>query len=498
MRNRWFLPAVCLSVGTLLGMIAHSSLIGQIGNQPFPNEVASYRDIVKKVLPAVVSIESRGMVRQAGGNAQLQPFGRMPSDVPGLPEEFRKFFEEFNNPRGIAPREIPRRGFGSGFIIDSDGVILTNYHVVGGADEVTVTLADGRKFTTKEVVADRKTDLAIVRIEVDEALPTLRLGDSDKMEVGDRVLAVGAPFGLTGSVTEGIVSAKSRDLRLNFYNDFVQTDAAINPGNSGGPLVNLAGEVIGINSAIKSRSGGFQGVGLAISSNLARSVQEQLQKFGEVRRGYLGVQVKDLDREVAERLGLPNNQGAVVTRVFDGSPAAKAGVEPGDVITTLDKQPIGDGGQLQDVVLRQTVGEPTTITIFRQGETQQLSITIEKQPESYGLEDSPLPPQRSRPNDEVSLDAVGLQTRDLTPELAGRLGYDRNEQGALITAVEPNSLASQAGLTVGTVIVRVDGQKIANAQELRQALTKASPEKGALLLVRTTTGTDFVVLRLQR
>lgn len=323
-----------------------------------PKELTSYRDIVKQVLPAVVNIESKSRVRRpvrqrVGGKDQ-----------------------------GI------ELGTGTGMIVDPSGVILTNYHVVEGADFVEVKLTDGRTFVSQDIVSDKKTDLAIVRIRAGKALPFIPLGDSDQMEVGDRVLAVGAPFGLTGSVTHGIISGKSRNLKLNVYEDFLQTDAAINPGNSGGPLVNLEGQVIGINSAIKSRSGGFQGVGLAISSNLAKVVKDQLMKDGVVRRGYLGVQIRDVDAEIAEKLSVPERSGVLVTHVFTDSPGFKAGLKVGDIVTTIAGNKIRDGIGLQKVIASLPLGKSVEILLDRSGEAMSAEVVIEEQPGDYGLSES--------------------------------------------------------------------------------------------------------------
>src|SRR5216683_7367653 len=312
--TRWSIALVCLLIGGLAGrFIAGPVLHGQNGDgATAPKELNSYRDIVKKALPAVVSIESR--VKPKGKpKAEKNPERRrVPSDDQ-IPEEFRRFFEEFQQqPFEMPEQQVPTVGFGSGFIVDPKGVILTNYHVVAGADSVEVTLQDGRTtFTSKDIHGDRKTDLAIVRFDPKgHKLPSLELGDSATMEIGDRVLAAGAPFGLTGTVTAGIISAKGRNgLNVNMYEDFLQTDAAINPGNSGGPLINLEGKVIGINSAIRSRTGGFQGVGLAIPSNMAKNIMGQLLSGGSVHRGYLGVAIKNLDPEVAPRLGVERTEG---------------------------------------------------------------------------------------------------------------------------------------------------------------------------------------------
>jgi serine protease Do len=320
---------------------------------PIPRELTSYREIVKSVVPAVVSIEAKAKPKRI-----LRP------------REDAK------------PVEI---GFGSGVIVEAKGVILTNFHVIEGAELVEVKLTDGRKFISKDMVGDPKTDLAIVRIQTDKPLPVLEIGDSDTMEVGDRVLAVGAPFGLAGSVTHGIISAKSRNLKLNVYEDFLQTDAAINPGNSGGPLVNLEGKLIGINSAIKSRSGGFQGIGMAISSNLAKTVMQQLLKDGMVKRGYLGVQIRDVDDEVAPKLNVKPNAGVLITRVFEATPGAKGGLKAGDIVTNIGGKAVLNGTELQRVVAALPLGKPVEVLLLRDGQAVTTKITIEEQPESYGL-----------------------------------------------------------------------------------------------------------------
>jgi serine protease Do len=287
--NRWPLALTCLALGLLGGLLASQQLIGQpalpaVNPPPLPRDWMSYGPVVKRTLPAVVCIEAQGKAQKAK-------------------------FEDLDP------------GFGSGVVIDPAGIVLTNHHVVANTPAVQVTLQDGRKFTSKDIRRDPKTDLAVVRLEAKEPLPFLEFGDSDAMEVGDRVLALGAPFGLTGSVTQGIVSAKSRqNLNLNLYEDFLQIDAAVNPGNSGGPLVNMEGKVIGLTSAIKTRSGGFQGVGLAVSSNLAKSIAAKLVKDGAIRRPYLGVLVGDLDEATAARNGIKTGGGVVVTQVAPKSP----------------------------------------------------------------------------------------------------------------------------------------------------------------------------------
>jgi serine protease Do len=363
-----------LGIGMVVGsFFFSSSSVGQDAGKPIPatKELTSYREVVKNVLPAVVSIEAK---------AKKPAPRRRPDNFDQLPPDTRRFIEDMERRRDSAPDE--NLGFGSGWIVDPKGTIITNYHVVEGADEVEVHLLDGRKFATRDIIADKKTDLAIVRIQAGKLLPFLEYANSDHMEIGDRVLALGAPFGLTGSVTSGIVSAKGRNLRLNMYEDFLQTDAAINPGNSGGPLVNLEGKVIGVTAAIKSRSGGFSGVGLAISSNLAKSVMEQLLRDGVVKRGYLGVQIKDLDPDAAAKLGLKH--GVMTTRVLDRTPASQGGMKVGDVIVSIAGNTVKDGRDLQRIVAGLPLRSPSDFEVVRDGKKIRLSVSIVEQPDDFG------------------------------------------------------------------------------------------------------------------
>ncbi len=500
---RWTLAAAALLVGGVTGVFLAGPLLhGQpVAATNVPKELTSYRDIVKKVLPAVVMIESKAatpVMKKSGGK-------KTPFDNQRIPEELRRFFKDFNfdNP---SPQQFgddddggdgsPYLGLGSGFVVDPKGVILTNYHVVQGASEVVVNFKDGRKITSKDIKTDPKTDLAIVRVEAESPLPYLEMGDSAAMEIGDRVLAVGAPFGLSGSVTAGIVSAKQRSLHMNMYEDFLQTDAAINHGNSGGPLVNLEGKVIGINSAIKSRTGGFQGVGMAISSNLANNIMEQLLKTGTVHRGYLGVQIKDVDSPaLAKKLGVEN--GVLVTQVFDGSPAAKAGVKEGDVIVALHNKAIKEGRELQTVVASLPLQKPIDLEVVRDGAKKTLQVTIGEQPNDFGV--ARVPEHHTPKGDEggsVTMDKLGFEVTDLTPELADQLGYKEAAKGALITSVDRGSVASEAGLRRGMLITKVEKHLVKSAADLHDHLEKASLDQGVLLQVKTPKGgTTYVLLQ---
>jgi serine protease Do len=481
MKRTLVVLSLCTALGGASGFWANRALVYAGALERYPKELPSYRDVVQHVLPAVVSIEAQSKARLVAARTapEFAP--------PGLPDELRKEFERFH--KQPSPEAAPGRAFGSGFVVDPSGVICTNAHVVNGADQVTVQLQDGRRFTSRDIKRDPKSDLAIVRIQVKEPLPALKWADSTDVEVGDRVLAVGAPLGLRGSVTSGIISAKARDIHMNLYEDFLQTDAAINPGNSGGPLVNLAGEVVGVNSAIKSMTGGFQGIGLAISSNLARNVLDQLLTNGVVHRGYLGVQVAPLDAEVAARLGLTGKSGVVVSKVMPGSPAAKAGMQDGDILTAIAGHSVKDPQSLQRSVAGLPIGKPAELTVFRDGVRKVLTMTVEEQPEAFGTAEL----TESGP---TSLGATGLKVTDLTAETARELGYDKKTEGVLIVEVEADSVAHGAGLRRGMLILQVDRQAVKTVAEAHKALAKESLEKGVVLQVRTPHGgTTYVLLQ---
>lgn len=488
-----YILAICGMAGSLAGQ---SVLLGETKTgksvRQADKEPTSFHGVVKNVLPAVVTIEANQRVSLARGEAPEfhgKPFG----DFPGLPDELRKRFEEFG--RQPFTESQPRKAFGSGFVVDPQGVILTNEHVVHGAKQVEVHLQDGRKFVSKDIKTDPKTDLAIVRLDVKESLPYLELGDSNAMEIGDRVLAVGAPLGMTGTVTSGIISAKGRDIHMNMYEDFLQTDAAINPGNSGGPLVNLDGKVIGINSAIKSGTGGFQGIGLAVSSNLVKTVMSQLLKDGSVHRGYLGIQAGPLSPEVASHLGLPTHDGVVIGKVSAGTPAAKAGLKDGDIITTIANQPIKDVRGLQRAVAELPLHQPVDVTFWRDGASKKLAVVIEEQPRAYGLVAGSTE-TGDQDAESTSLDKIGIAIAQLTPERAKKLGFAEKTQGVVITAVEPQSVAAEAGLRSGVMILQVDQRPVTKVEETMSALEKSSLEKGVLLQVKAPeAGTTYLLLK---
>jgi serine protease Do len=492
--KRWSLSVFTLVLGLAIGGgLMGSWLHGQNVPQTavvFPRELTSYRDVVKRVLPAVVSIETR-----AKPNVAARP--NTAFDDPNLPDEFRRFFDERRIP--VPPSDPERFGFGSGFFVDPSGVIVTNFHVVDGAESAVVHLQDGRKFNSKNIRSDRRTDLAVILLDAnDERFPTLEFGDSDVMESGDRVLAVGAPFGLAGSVTSGIVSAKGRNgLHMNMYEDFLQTDAAINPGNSGGPLVNLEGKVVGINAAIKSKSGGFQGVGLAVASNLAKNVVHALRTDGTVKRGYLGIQVRELPPIVAARLGIAKDTGVVVAEVYDNTPAAKAGLKAGDIITHIAGKTVKDSTVVQRIVSLMPINQAAEFDVQRDGKTLKLNVTIEEQPATFGVNAGvPAPRVQSGSPQSVALDKLGIDVADLTEALADDLGYRKGTQGVVITRVHDSGLASTSDLRRGMVIAKIDDHRVSSAASAQQALQSADLTRGVLLQVATPQGgVNYVLLK---
>ncbi|HOM17077.1 MAG TPA: Do family serine endopeptidase [Thermoguttaceae bacterium] len=460
----------------------------------------AFREAAEKSLPAVVMIRTlpaeqpparRRMPPDMGEELPFDdeegPFG----DLFRMHPELRRFFRDMPQTPMI-PQPMPE-GVGSGVIIDPAGLILTNNHVVREAGKILVRLHDGREFEAKEVKRDPKTDLAIVRIEA-KNLPAAPLGDSEKVQVGDWVLALGQPFGLEGTVTAGIISAKGRGLGIAPRENFLQTDAAINPGNSGGPLVNLNGEVVGINTAITTRSGGYQGVGFAVPINLAKWVAHQLIQKGKVERAYLGVAIQMLTPPLAEQFGLQVQEGVVVTDVFPNTPGEAAGLKPGDVILEFAGTKVSKPAELQEIVERCPINSQQTMTVLRDGKRIPLQVTVREQPEEFGLTRGRLRTPGPGPDRGGSVEDLGLQLEPLRPEVARQLGLDFTE-GLVITQVHPNSVAALAGLETGEVIVQVNRLPVKTMEDFRKALEKSPLDKGVLLLVRTARGARFVVLK---
>jgi serine protease Do len=434
-----------------------------------------FRSVAKHIRPAVVAIGVSKTVE-----ASPWPFGE---------EFFRRFFGDRPGGPG-GSRKFEQRGLGSGVIVSEDGYILTNNHVVADADEITVKLADGRDFIAKVVGTDPPSEIAVVKVE-GEHLPVARLGNDEQMEVGDWVLAVGAPFGLEQTVTSGIISATGRQgVGITEYENFIQTDAAINPGNSGGPLVNMRGEVIGINTAIASRSGGYMGVGFAVPINMARKVMDRLREEGEVVRGWLGVSIQPLTAELAESMNLDVKEGVIVNEVFEDYPAAKAGIEAGDIILEFDGKKVTDPGALQSAVAWIKPGSKADVLLVRDGKRRTLTVTVARRPEQPSL-------ARAVPGaggGTAELDDIGLSVSGVTAEAEERYGY-KPGQGVLVTDVEAGSLAARAGLEAGMLILQAAGKDVTGVAELKQAVKDADLARGLPLLVRAADRQMFVLLK---
>jgi serine protease Do len=455
-----------------------------------------FRDVAKKSLPAVVSIQSVGKVSGSAGSPFADP---MDDEFFRNNPFFRDFFERMpqGSPR-VQPQPEPRRavGQGSGFIIDPSGVILTNAHVVRGADEVRVQLSDGREFKATDIKSDDRADVAVIRISVQEKLPFLTMGNEDELEIGDWVLAFGSPFGLHRTVTQGIISAKSRGLQdSRMRQEFLQTDAAINPGNSGGPLVNLKGQVIGVNTAISTSSGGYDGVGFAVPASLAKWAADQLQNNGKVRRAYIGVYAQDIDSGLAESLGLDIPHGVLVAEITKGAPAEKAGLQIQDVITELNGQQITNSRKLMAVAEKLTVGQMYPLTILRSGKKMTIEVTVAELPEK--LIEEPSQPESAEQSDSqgTSIDELGISVRPVTPEIAKELNLDV-AKGVAITSVKSDSYASQLRIQAGDIILRMGTKDVNTTADVKKAVEDARKSQRILLYLKTAEGTRFISVPL--
>ncbi len=379
---------------------------------------------------------------------------------------------------------------GSGVIVDPSGIILTNNHVVKDADMLKIKLHDGRQFEATEWKTDPKTDIAVVKIPTTSDLPVANIGNSDQLDVGDWVIAVGAPFGLDETVTAGIISAKSRGLGIADREEFLQTDAAINPGNSGGPLVNLDGEVVGINTAISSTSGGYQGIGFAVPVNLARWVGDELMKHGTVQRAFLGVGIQSIDSALSNQLGLDTVKGALVTDVRPGTPAAKSGLQSGDVILEFDGVPISKPGDLQGRVERASLMDLHKLVVVRDGKQLIFEVRVEAMPVSLTVSE----PDTVNEPVESDYDGLGLQLSELNPDVAAQLGLEKTT-GLVIAGVKPGSPASNAGLEDGMVIRKVGNKSVATLEDFTAAMKDVNLKDGILLLVQAGQASQFVVVK---
>jgi serine protease Do len=456
----------------------------------------SFADLAGALLPSVVNISTTTKI------SDKKQAMEMPQFPPGSP--FEEFFKDYMEKQGQGQQQQPRKAasLGSGFIIDAKkGLIVTNNHVIADADEINVILQDNTSIKAELVGRDTKTDLAVLRIKTDHPLVESSWGDSDKMRVGDWVLAIGNPFGLGGTVTSGIVSARARNINAGPYDDFLQTDAPINRGNSGGPMFNMQGGIIGINTAIFSPSGGSVGIGFAIPSNLAKPVIDQLIQFGKTKRGWLGVRIQGVTDDIAESLGLGKTHGALIASVTPGGPADKAGIQAGDVITEFDGKPIDEMRKLPREVADTPVDKSVPVKLIRQGKELTKTVKVAEMQQSDDEEQSTEEGDQAAPQPAgVKVAALGLEVGSLTSELRQQYSVADTVKGLLVTTVDPNGPAGDRGIATGDVITSINQEEIAKPADLTakvEAARKAG-KKSVLLLIERHGEIRFVAVNLAK
>lgn len=482
--------AVAASFGCLAVLAAPvMAQTAQPGPAPtLPGQV-SLADLAERVMPAVVNIAA---VTTSDTRGRTLP--NLPQLGPDTP--FGDLFEEFFNRRGQgqqgqqAPQQRRSQSAGSGFVVDPSGIVVTNNHVIGDANEITVIFSDGLRLKAEVVGKDSKVDLAVLRVKHDKPLPAVKFGDSDKMRIGDPVMAIGNPFGLGGSVSSGIVSARNRDISQGPYDTYIQTDAAINKGNSGGPLFNMAGDVIGINTAILSPTGGSVGIGFAVPSSLATNIIDQLREFGETRRGWLGVRIQSIDDATADALGLGATRGALIAGVDEKGPAKPAGLDTGDVIVKFDGKEVKDSRDLPRIVAATPVGKDVPVTIVRKGKEEVKVVKLGRLEDGEKVQAA----SASKPTGEAAKPAVtsalGLELSAQNEELRKRYSIKDGLKGVVITKVEPNSSAADKRVMVGELVVEVGQEPVNSPEDVTKRLDalKKEGKKSALLLVANAQG----------
>ncbi len=434
-------------------------------------ELPSFAGLVEKLRPSVVNISTTSVVRTRGFFNLPSPF----SEGDPFEEFFKRFFGE------VPQQEFRQHGLGSGFIISVDGYVVTNNHVIDKAQDIEVILADGEKYKAKVVGKDSKTDLALLKIEPKEKLQSVTFGDSDKLQIGDWVIAIGNPFGLGHTVTAGIVSAKGRVLGLGNYDDFIQTDAPINPGNSGGPLFNLQGQVVGVNTAIVAEG---QGIGFAIPINMVRNVVEQIKEKGRVVRGWLGVLIQNITPEIAEGMNIKETKGALVADVTPGGPAEKAGIKRGDIIVEFNGHKVEKVVDLTSMVAVTPPGKEAHIKVIREGKEIDVTVKIGE-----------LPEKASMGGEKESKEKIGLTVEEINPQIANQYNLEEGK-GIVITDVEAGSIADESGFQPGDVILEIDGQHIKNMDDYEKAIEKLERGKSVLFLVKRGKNTVYIGVRI--
>ncbi len=495
-------------IGLMVGLNSGQSTVAVAATAPVTSVPwAGYADLVEQVMPSVVAITvtHHASNRLVADQPQQREFRFNGQEDPNGPngEMMRRFMQRFFGDQGMPPFGMPTPpnaqpevALGSGFVIDTTGRIVTNYHVVDGADEVTVTLHDGKELTGKVIGKDQPTDLALIKVDTDPAdLHPVTLADSDKVRVGDPVIAIGSPFGLGDTVTAGIVSAKDRVIGVGRYDDFLQIDAPINRGNSGGPTFNTAGQVIGVNSLIHSPSGGNVGIGFAIPSNLVKQIVADLEANGHVDRGWLGVHIQGIDQDLAQGLGLKDTKGAVVADVSDAGPAAHAGFERGDVILKYNGKPVDRVTDLTRLVANTKAGHSVDVVVWRNNAEKTLSVEIGQMPteDQVVAANEPSAEQANTPK-------LGVALAKLTPEARQQLNLPDSAEGVVVTDVQPGSPAADKGLQPGDVIVEADRQQVTDPKMVADAVRAAAKrgDETILLLVKREGQDRFVAIRLAR
>jgi serine protease Do len=457
-----------------------------------PDNVA---DVADRVQTAVVNISTSQNVNPS----QSVPMPQLP---PGSP--FEEFFEEFfkNKNDGDPKRQRKVSSLGSGFVIDPSGIVITNNHVIAEADEIIVNFADGSKLKAELLGRDEKIDLAVLRVKPKTPLRAVTFGDSDKTRVGEWVIAIGNPFGLGGSVTVGVISARNRNIESSLYDDFIQTDAAINRGNSGGPLFNLQGEVIGINTAIFSQTGGSIGIGFAIPANTVAPLIKQLRESGEIQRGWIGVSIQAVDDQIAESLGLPRASGALIAAVGENGPAMKGGMLAGDVVIRFNGQEVREMRNLPRIVAGSEIGKTVDVVVIRKGKEQTLRIQVAKlaDTDKKTNRQTKVEPQQPQKSKQAQNRPLGLELSALSDELRRRYKLKENLKGLVVTGVDPESNAADQNVQAGVVLVEVSGEAVTTAAEMRtrvDALKKAGKKSALLLLVNPGGEQRFVAVEIQ-
>ncbi len=490
--------AVSLALATAIALPAMPGYVEPAAARPAPD---SFADLAARLLPAVVNVSSsQTVMAQNTDRPSLGP--DLPQFPPGSPFEqlFRDFLER-NRRNRDNPQTPPRKlqSLGSGFIIDPAGIVVTNNHVIDGADEITVTLQDGTTLKAAVVGRDTKTDIAVLKVKPDKPLPALAFGDSDKSRVGDWVLAIGNPFGLGGTVTAGIISARGRDIQQGPYDNFIQTDAPINRGNSGGPLFNMDGEVIGINTAIYSPSGGSIGIGFSIPASLAKTVVEQLRDYGHPRRGWLGVKIQQVTPDIAESLGMKEPHGAMIASVDDNGPAAKAKLHNGDIILKFGGQDVKDMHALPRIVAETEINKEVPVTVWRDGKEDTLSVKVGELPDDQQTQLASTKPDQAMPSKPLQLSALGLKLSPITPDARDKFQIGQDQKGVLITDVGPGTPAAERGLKPGDVIVEVQQEDVSTPADVQDRVEKVrkAGRASVLFLVQSSEGLRWVPLSLK-